>query len=156
MTLGTQLGIRHWPFRMLTSLQGHHLLAEVRRALEIEYVGVGPGVQKPWCDWWLQVHPAVIHLGLPMACMRHRNSRYRSQTGCTGGNGAYWRWCRSDRTLGRVEWVKTNQYRYSVNGVMRVSETSLVTGLWVIQEPVGRKLKAKILALVSTELFKVM
>lgn len=38
---------------------------------------------------------------------------------------------------------------------MSISETPLVIGLWVIQETVGRKLKAKILALVSTELFKV-
>lgn len=52
--------------------------------------------------------------------------------------------------------MKTNQCRYSINGAMSVSETPLVTGLWVIQETVGRKLKAKILALVSTELFKVM
>lgn len=47
----------------------------------------------------------------------------------------------------------TNQDRYYVAGGVSL-EAPLVTGLWVIQETVGRKPKAKILALVSTELLR--
>lgn len=45
----------------------------------------------------------------------------------------------------------TNQDRHYIAGALSVGPS---LGLWVIQETVGRKPKAKILALVSTELLR--
>lgn len=69
MTLGTQV-VTSWPFKVFTSLQGHHPFAGVRWALGMECVGAGPGVQKRWYAPVGATGPSCCSPGAPQGSMR--------------------------------------------------------------------------------------